>query len=372
MIKKILKTVSFVLVCVMTFSFASCAKIGDENESTGGSESNSDFVFATEQFKNNEITEKRTEKSTKNTSSTSKDNTSSSIGTVKGYILSASTPGDDYGNGMSMVYKLSDGRLFVFDSGNGSVKNFFIEALKEISGVDRPKIAAWVVTHEHGDHYGALIDYYYANASTINQVLDIEQIWMNPVGDEGKSIEKHFKNAFPNANIRKLNYGEEITLDKIKITVLSTPDKVIGKSGVDVNSYSLVMMLNIGGKKILMTGDANAPTWDFMIDQQKNGEKYSLKCDYLQVPHHGVHAAGTTAGYNATEAKYLVIPSTIDLANKLTTSTNAGPSYTLYKKHGINIGNLTKETDNSTYWFAGCYGKSGTQDIKCFFTYKGK
>ena len=130
-------------------------------------------------------------------------------------------------------------------------------------------------------------------------------------------------------------------------------------------------MLNIGGKKILMTGDANAPTWDFMLDQQKNGEKFSLKCDYLQVPHHGVHAAGTTAGYNAANAKYLVIPSTIDLANKLTTSTNAGPSYALYKKHGINVGSLTTETDNETYWFAGCYGKSGTQDIKCFFTYKG-
>lgn len=372
MITKILKTVSFVLVCVMMFSFISCEKIDDENESGSGSESNSDVVFVTEQLENDEeVTKKRTEKAT-NSSSTSKDDATSATSVVKGYILSASTPTDKHGNGMSIVYKLSDGRLFVFDSGNASVKNFFIKALKDIAGVDKPKIAAWVVTHEHGDHYGALIEYYYANADTINQVLDIEEIWMNPVGDEGKGVEKHFRNAFPNAKIRNLSYGEEITLDKIKITVLSIPDKVIGKSGVDVNSYSLVMMLNIGGKKILMTGDANAPTWDFMLDQQKNGEKYSLKCDYLQVPHHGVQAAGTTAGYNATEAKYLVIPSTIDLANELTTSTNAGPSYTLYKKHGINVGNLTKETDNSTYWFAGCYGKRGSQNIKCFFTYKGK
>lgn len=369
MIKKILKTICFVLVCVMTFSFFSCAALQNEN-----SDSDSDTDFSTNTdltlIATDKNTTKPTEKKTEKPKSTSKNENTASNAIVKGYILSASTPADTYGNGMFMVYKLSDGRLLVFDGGNASVKDFFIAALKKIAGVNKPKIAAWVVTHEHGDHYGALIEYYYKNAATINQVLEIEEIWMNPVGNEGKGIEQHFRNAFPTAKIRNLTYGEEFNLDLIKITVLSTPDKIVGKSGVDVNSYSLVMMLNIGGKKILMTGDANEPTWDFMLDQQKNGEKYSLKCDYLQVPHHGVHAAGTTAGYNATEAKYLVIPSTIDLANKLTTSTNAGPSYALYKKHGINIGNLTEETNNETYWFAGCHGKSGTQDIKCFFTYK--
>ena len=372
MVTKILKTISYILICAMTFSLVSCTALDNEIISNSDSDTNfstsNDLTLTTTDKNTTKPTEKKTEKP----NSASKNENTSSTAIVKGYILSASTPNDTYGNGMSMVYKLSDGRLFVFDGGNAGTKNFLIEALQEISGLKKPKIAAWVITHEHGDHYGALIEYYYSNAATINQVLDVEEIWINPVGDEGKGVQNHFKNAFPNAKFRSLSYGEEITLDKINITVLSTPDKVIGKSGIDVNSYSLVLMLNIGGKKILMTGDANAPTWDFMLDQQKNGEKFSLKCDYLQVPHHGVQAAGTTAGYNAADAKYLVIPSTIDLANKLTTSTNAGPSYALYKKHGINVGNLTKETDNMTYWFAGCYGKSGTQNIKCFFTYKGK
>ena len=172
--------------------------------------------------------------------------------------------------------------------------------------------------------------------------------------------------------MRRLTYGEEINLDKIKINVLCTPEVLPPDSRNDVNTNSLVMMLTVGGKKILMTGDANEPAWDFMVGQQSKGSKYSLKCDYLQVPHHGVQAAGTAEGYAATAAKALVIPSTIDLANKLTTSSNAKPSYDLYKSHGINIGNLNTETNNSTYWFAGCYGKSGTTDIKCFFTYNGK
>ena len=371
MVKKFLKIICVSLICAMMFSFVSCASV--EESDMSDSAFGSDIYIGSDTSAgiiDNVVTEKTTDKSTNKATSSSSNNNATPY-TIKGYLLSASSPSDTYGNGMFLAYKLSDGRLFVFDGGNGSVKNFIIEALQEIAGTKKVKVAAWVMTHDHGDHYGALIDYYYANASTIGNVLEVEEFWMNPMNSEGENVQKQLANAFPKAKMRKLVYGEEITLDKIKMTVLSTPDKVVGKSGVDINSYSLVMMLNIGGKKILMTGDANEPTWNFMVDQQKNGAKYSLKCDYLQVPHHGVHEAGTTAGYNAADATYLVIPSTIALANKLTTSTNAGPSYTLYKKHGINVGSLSSETDNKTYWFAGCYGKSGTQDIKCFFTYTG-
>ena len=41
---------------------------------------------------------------------------------IQGFLLSASTPSDTYGNGMSIVYRLSDGSLFVFDSGSSTVK----------------------------------------------------------------------------------------------------------------------------------------------------------------------------------------------------------------------------------------------------------
>ena len=354
--KNILRIISLSLIFVMLASAVACTKPTDEDYSDDTAE-----VTDTE-----ESTEKKTEKTT------SKKPTASTSYTIKGYLLSASTPADTYGNGMSVVYKLSDGRLIVFDGGNGSVKNFLIEALQEIAGKKKPTVAAWIMTHDHGDHYGALIDYYYANASTINQVLEVEEFWMNPMNSEGYNLQTNLQKAFPNAKFRRLTYGEDITLDKIQMTVLCAPEVIPADSRNDVNTNSLVLMLNVGGKKILMTGDANEPAWDFMIKQQSKGSKYSLKCDYLQVPHHGVHAAGTAEGYSAANPRYLVIPSTIDLANQLTTSSNAKPSYELYKKHGIDVGSLNQETNNTSYWFAGCYGKSGTQDIKCFFNYKGK
>lgn len=291
--------------------------------------------------------------------------------TIQGYILSASDTADTYGNGMSMVYKLSDGSLMVFDGGNASVKYFLLEALQEIAGSEKVRVAAWVMTHDHGDHFGALLELYFAN-SKISETITVDEFWMNPITDEGLSYQAHLKNAFPKAKFRKLVYGQTITLDKMSIQVLCTPEVLPVDSRNDVNTNSLVMMITLGTKRILMTGDANEPAWDFMVRQQTLGEKYSLKCKYLQVPHHGVQAAGTAEGYAAADPDILIVPSTVDLANKLTTEANAKPSYDLYRSFGIPIGSLTGETNYSTYWFAGCLNKAGTKDIKCFLTHKGR
>lgn len=297
---------------------------------------------------------------------------------VQGFLLSGSTPADTYGNGMAIVYRLSDGSLLIFDSGSGTVKYMLYKCLKDLSGGGKIRVAAWVLTHSHGDHYGAMYDLL---SGIHKEEFEIQEFWFNRATNTadgtnaGVHLEKLFNQlAVGDTKVRVLEYGKTYTLDggRVSAKVLCTPANVAGKSGLDENTNSLVMMLTIGGKKLLMTGDANKPAWDFMVSQHNSNPEYSLKCDYLQMPHHAVHDAGTTAGYNAANPSYVIIPSTTGLAKQLTTSSNAKPSYELYKKHGIDIGSLKQETDNTSYWFAGCYGKSGTQDIKCFFTYKGK
>ena len=77
---------------------------------------------------------------------------------IQGFILSGSSPADTYGNGMSIVYRLSDGSLFIFDGGSGNVKYMLYKCLKDLSGGGKIKVAAWVMTHSHWDHYGAVYD----------------------------------------------------------------------------------------------------------------------------------------------------------------------------------------------------------------------
>lgn len=294
---------------------------------------------------------------------------------IQGFLLSASTPSDEFGNGMAIVYRLSDGSLFIFDSGSGTVKYMLYKCLKDLSGGGKIRVAAWVLTHSHGDHYGAMYDLL---SGIHKEEFEIQEFWFNRSTNTeygtnaGVHLEKLFNQlAVGDTKIRVLEYGKTYTLDggRVSAKVLCTPANVAGKSGLDENTNSLVMMLTIGGKKLLMTGDANQPAWDFMVSQHNSNSEYSLKCDYLQMPHHAVHDAGTTAGYNAANPTYVIIPSTTGLAKKLCTSSNANPTYNFLKNTmGINpqASNLAQVGTN--YCYAGNYTQSGTKNVVCFFT----
>ena len=298
---------------------------------------------------------------------------------IQGFMLSSSTPSDTYGNGMAIVYRLSDGSLFIFDSGASSVKYMFYKCLKDISGGGKIKVAAWVLTHTHGDHYGAMYDLL---LGIYKEEFEIQEFWYNRATNtaDGTGAGIHLENLFKQlakgeTKVRTLEYGKTYTLDggRVSAKVLCTPANVaskIGKvSGADENTNSLVMMLTIGGKKLLMTGDANEPAWDFMVSQHKANAEYSLKCDYLQMPHHAVHAAGTTAAYNAANPSYVIIPSTTALARELCTSSNANPTYYFLKdKMGVNTQASNLAQVGSNYCYAGSYTQSGTKNVVCFFT----
>ena len=298
---------------------------------------------------------------------------------IQGFMLSASTPSDTYGNGMSIVYRLSDGSLLIFDSGSSNVKYMLYKCLKDLAGGGKIKVAAWVMTHTHGDHYGAMYDLL---NGIYKEEFEIQEFWYNRAtntGDgngAGVNLENLFKKiALGDTKVRALEYGETYTLDEGRVSakVLCTPAKVANKignvSGADENTNSLVMMLTIGGKKILMTGDANEPAWDFMVSQHNASSEYSLKCDYLQMPHHAVQAAGTTAGYNAANPSYVIIPSTMALAKSLCTSSNANPTYNFLKDTmGINPQASNLAQVGSNYCYAGSYTQSGTKNVVCFFT----
>ena len=86
---------------------------------------------------------------------------------TKGYIHSGSSTKYYYANGMSILYHLNDGSFLVYDGGNGSCGELLYKTLKELSGGD-VKISAWVITHAHGDHFGAL------NTMIDNGLTDIE------------------------------------------------------------------------------------------------------------------------------------------------------------------------------------------------------
>ena len=400
--KKALKFTCFIIAIIITLSAASCGKVTTSNKITADakqinkiSDNISDNSSSTER----DVESKQSAKDTilVNANGILEESnraaleagvympeatmSKASAGTypIQGFLLSGSTPSDAYGNGMSVVYRLSDGSLFIFDGGSGYVRYLLYKCLKDLSGGGKIRVAAWVITHSHGDHFGAmrpLLEGAYKND------FEIQEFWFNRSNNtaegngDGVALEKLFNNvAVGDTKVRVLQYGQTYTLDggRVSAKVLCTPANVASKigsvSGADENTNSLVMMLTIGGKKLLMTGDANEPAWDFMVAQHNSNTEYSLKCDYLQMPHHAVQAAGTSAGYAAAAPSYVIIPSTTGLAKSHCTSANASPTYNFLKNTmGINTQATNLSQTGSNYCYAGNYTQSGTKNVICFFT----
>lgn len=397
--KTFFRVIAFVLLFVMVFGTVGCnsvAKAGTQNEASLNSSDNASVDAETAEKKaENEDTAKDMLVTNLNGILDESKRAALEAGVympdpvmngaaegtypIQGFMLSSSTPADSFGNGMSIIYRLSDGSLLIFDSGSTTVKYMLYKCLKDLSGGGKIKVAAWVMTHAHGDHYGAMYDLL---NGIYKEEFEIQEFWYNRSTNtsEGTGVGGNLETLFNKlakgeTKIRVLEYGKTYTLDggRVSAKVLCTPAKVANKigsvSGADENTNSLVMMLSIGGKKLLMTGDANEPAWDFMVTQHNASSEYSLKCDYLQMPHHAVQAAGTSAGYSAANPSYVIIPSTTALAKSHCTSSNASPTYSFLKNTmGIDSQSSNLAQVGSNYCYAGNYTQSGTKNVVCFFT----
>ena len=59
--------------------------------------------------------------------------------------------------GMSYLIRTKENRFVVIDGGEDQEDALhLIKKMKELSGIERPTVALWILTHPHLDHYGAL------------------------------------------------------------------------------------------------------------------------------------------------------------------------------------------------------------------------
>lgn len=215
----------------------------------------------------------------------------------------------DWPGGLCMIYKLSDGRFFVVDSGiggrsdNGGSSSGWIYA-SLAKHADDPKniqVAAWLITHIHSDHAGGLYDmalgWYQKNGSSTKhkvmpqectQWIKIDKIIYNapkklPDANRDGWMETIIK-AFNVKNVVKAHPGQVFYISDLTLTIYASLDLIIEQSGIDnTNEHSVVSRAEFNGKTILMLGD----TFPKVNKEIATIYKDLLKSDVLQVAHHG-------------------------------------------------------------------------------------
>ncbi|MBP5270244.1 MAG: MBL fold metallo-hydrolase [Clostridia bacterium] len=239
-------------------------------------------------------------------------------------------------NGLSIIIRLEDGRFIVVDGGFNRVAqaDLLINTIKSQSADYRSqtgmKVAAWIVTHSHGDHMGMISKQY---SKLHNAGIEVENFLINFMSDSERQRSINYylaKNAGNWTSTEGSSYttvyaaaralgsnpvvahvGQVYRYLGLDLEVLYTIESHGPKMAAALNTTSLIMKFNftdtLTGKKTtyLSTGDATGD--GFEISAKCFGDY--LHCDLLQIAHHG----GTTWGNDSgtIKAYKLVAPSTL-------------------------------------------------------------
>lgn len=223
-----------------------------------------------------------------------------------GYELENAESGQGV-SGMCYLIRLQDGSFIVVDGGwNDKVICDRIYETLQMYAPDpgRIVIAAWIITHPHMDHYGA-VQYIAENQDIYSGLVVVQMIRSFPSDSylEAKGLSAKV-NAFHQAVASFRNASGE---DAQATPVYSIAEKLAdgaasftirgatmaplfwvdgsydnGTEGDNGNETSIVFKLTVGGKTVLFTGDMSAS-----VAEQLLSEGLDLTADYFQVPHHG-------------------------------------------------------------------------------------
>ena len=213
--------------------------------------------------------------------------------------------------GMGYIITSSDG-IIAIDGGLPEDAESFIELLEQNS-TGKPSIKKWIITHPHLDHYGALKTIC-KSAELLSRISLEELIFYFPaefMNNEGTHICAGAQTlmqeiaAATNAAVRTPRYNEKLCVGELELCFIYTPDDcTIFKGQQNANVCSLIFTIQGKEKKAMFTGDAfrrslQLTAWRFGED---------LKCDILQMPHHGLCDTGVLDFYKAADADTVLVP----------------------------------------------------------------
>jgi L-ascorbate metabolism protein UlaG (beta-lactamase superfamily) len=185
----------------------------------------------------------------------------------------------------SFVLKSKSGRVIVVDGGTDADE----EHLKDVIKSNGSVVTAWLITHPHSDHVGALtkllnednsgitIENIYYNFTSIDWYEANETYRAQTVADCAAAMSKLSPDAL-HGNVKK---GDVINVDDVKITVMNSPFLFAVNA---INNSSVVYRVELNGKKILFLGDLGTEAGNSFLNEYQGQD---LSCDIVQVAHHG-------------------------------------------------------------------------------------
>ncbi|MBO5415028.1 MAG: MBL fold metallo-hydrolase [Clostridia bacterium] len=218
------------------------------------------------------------------------------------------------------VIRLCDGRFIVFDGGLSENAANVYDIVVDQNVLDgKPVIAAWFITHFHTDHIGAANQFMLSYSNKV----EVQSFVYNIPGDElyidkntaegipndedvnmrgrGYTFYERAEKYYPDATIIVAHAGQSFVYGDICVDVLWTTENHYGKDIIDTNQTSVMYSVTGNSGRMIILGDQQERGCA-MLDAIYGS---SLKCDLVQVSHHGYNG-GDEAMYANMNADYAI------------------------------------------------------------------
>ena len=218
----------------------------------------------------------------------------------------------DFQIGMLYIIRLRDGRFIIVDGGYRREKNLnlFMEQLTKLApDPENIKIAAWILTHSHGDHVGLLTQL--TNTPSALKKITVERFIYNfPSRSQYEKMNESYPNnvyssikMFRGANTVKAHPGQRFVIGGAEIEYYSTVELVAPADCDNGNTVSAVFSITAEGQKIMFLGDSSSTMTNVLVKCYGK----SLASDIVQVAHHGA-SGGSVELYENIDMKVALWP----------------------------------------------------------------
>lgn len=190
---------------------------------------------------------------------------------------------------LSVIIHSETGSTVVIDGGWAEDGEYLLDAIKRKGG----NVDAWLITHPHADHVGAL---YYILQNRSDEI-NIDRIyysfapltWYEEESPEEAPMVSSIMDvldSLPRDMVcDSIGKGYEIEAGDIHIKVLNDRYKMFSDP---INNSSMVYSVEAGGQKTLFLGDMGFDGGNQLLRDAKD----DLRSDIVQVAHHGQNGVG--------------------------------------------------------------------------------
>lgn len=222
--------------------------------------------------------------------------------------------------GNSLVFQLKNGHFLISDGGEYADMPYLLDYLESLTPKgEKPVIEAWIISHAHGDHCGALNALF--DDSKCRERIRVEGIYFsepsaritNKCDWSGEILIARMKRiacflrtcAGEPTPLYRPQTGQRYYFCDVTMDILFAQEQIpLEKYKKDLNTSSTVCLFTVEGQKLFFSGDIHEEGLDFIME---NYSREYLNVDILTLNHHGFNTYPKFTDYVSVKTLLLML-----------------------------------------------------------------